>query len=81
MFFFRKKIKFPSGQQKTVEAAETWRVSWYSRYGEYFGNTREEVEVFFSEKDAKDFADSLRNAFKLLRHKSLTTVTVKKNNY
>lgn len=77
--FLKKKINIPTGEEKTIEAAETWRVSWKSRYGRYADDTKSEAEFFFSEKDANDFANRLRDAFKLIRHSSGNTVSVEKN--
>jgi hypothetical protein len=78
MYLF-KKIFAPSGAQMELAAFENWTVRWHSRYGQYAGDTREEVEVFLNEEDANTFADSLRAAYKLLRHTSGTNVTVKKS--
>lgn len=77
--FLKKKVNIPTAEEKTIEAAETWRVSWIGRYGRFAHDTRLESEFFFSEEDANDFANSLRNAFKLIRHSSEDTVSVEKN--
>jgi hypothetical protein len=77
--FLKKKVNIPTGEEKTIEAAETWRVSWMSRHDRYAHDTRLESEFFFSEEDANNFANSLRNAFKLIRHSSGNTVSIEKN--
>jgi hypothetical protein len=76
---FVKKVTAPqSSAVKTVDAVQLWTVRWLSRYNEYAGSVREEVEAFTSEQDARDFKLALENAFKLLKHTSGTTVTITK---
>lgn len=75
MFFKSKKIDVPiSNETKQVDAVEFWQVQWYSRYGNFHGDIEQENEVFTNEQAAKDFAESIRNAFKLLRFTSGTKV-------
>lgn len=78
MFNFKKLI-MPTGDQKEVDAVQTWRVEWTSRYGEYSHNTKEEVEIFTDKAVAEEFGEQLRAAFKFLRHTSNTKVIVKEN--
>lgn len=79
MNVIQKLLSIPTGQ-KTVEATELHEVRWTSRYGEYSNSTQPEAEVFTSKEGAEEFAAALRNAFKLIRHTSGTTVEVKKRN-
>jgi hypothetical protein len=65
-----------SNRTKRVETVQLYEVRWMARYDEYFGNTRPEVEGFLSEAAAEEFARSLRNAFKLIRHSSGTRVEI-----
>lgn len=74
MNFFRKKIPIPSGEKVELEGAELWEVRWHALDGRsQFGNLTmvdaiPHVEVFFSEEDAKLYAQSLTEALLLLRH-------------
>ena len=67
-----------SNATKNVQAVQMWEVRWTSRYGEFYGNTRPELECFVSLDEAEAFAQSLRNAFALIRHSSATTIWLKK---
>ena len=79
MTWFTKKVEVPlTNATKLVDAIQLWEVRWYSRYGEWNGNISPELEAFPTEADALTFADSLRNAFKLIRHTSGTRVTVER---
>ena len=75
---FTKKLRKLLNDGKEVDAVQLWEVRWESRHGEYHGDTRPEIEVFHDEQLAKDFYDALKNAFKLVRHKSGTNVTITK---
>lgn len=71
---------FKKGHTTLTSDIETWVVRWNKRYGS-FSNDYEEVAQFFTKKEeAKDFADSLRCANKLLGHTSghLTTIKCEK---
>jgi hypothetical protein len=59
-----------------LEAIELWEVRWRSRHGEFSGDVRPEMATFTSEKDARVFADSLRAAFRLVRHIGANNVSV-----
>ena len=73
-----KKITVPTSTElKQLEAVQLWEVRWYSRYGEYFANTRPEVEAFTTKELADEFALALKQAFKLIRHTYGNIVTVK----
>ena len=76
--WFKELVVPASNATKTITVAQTWEVRWESRHGRYSGDTRPEIEVFLSEKEADDFAVSLRNSFKLVRHSSGTAVKVEK---
>lgn len=77
-FNFRKKDIPASNKMKQVDVYEMWEVRWESRDGDFHFNVKPEIETFPSEQDAKDFAQALRNAFKLIKHTSGTDVYVKK---
>lgn len=72
-----KKLTVPfTNQTKEVDAVQLWEVRWTSRHGEYSSDVRPEMEGFTSPEEAHEFSDALRNAFKLIRHTSRTTITV-----
>lgn len=68
-----------SNEIREIEVAQLWEVRWTSRNGEYSSDTRPEMEAFPTQEAAGDFAESLRNAFALVRHTSGTRVTVSKS--
>lgn len=78
-FFQRKQIQIPSGSTQQIEAVRSWSVRWKSRYTEFSDGFKDETEVFVDEELANNFADSLRQAFKLLRYKNGTEVKVEEN--
>ena len=72
-----KKLTVPfTNWTRQVEAVQLWEVRWRSRHGQYCSDTQPEVEVFTSPEDAHAFADSLRNAFRLIRHSDGDTITI-----
>jgi hypothetical protein len=74
---FRKKLVVPqTNETKTIDAVQLWTVRWYSRYSEYSGGLRKEMEAFTSETEAQEFKLALENAFKLLKHTSGDEVTL-----
>ena len=72
------KMFFRDKQQVSVDVYEAWGVRWQSRHGGFSGDTKPEMRVFTSEKDAEEFADALRDAFRLIKHTSGTCVSVSK---
>jgi hypothetical protein len=74
-----KKLFIPGGQLTELKSYESWVVRWESRWGDGMFCTQPEAEVFTTEEDAKKFAESLRSAFKLIRHTDGTEVKVTKN--
>lgn len=77
--FWTKKITVPtSNETKEVDAIQLWEVRWTSRYGSYSRDTQAEMEAFPSQNQAEEFAQALRNAFKLIKHTSENNVTVTK---
>jgi hypothetical protein len=45
-----------------------WEVRWESRHGHYSGNVRSEVAAFTTRATAEAFAQTLRDAHKILRN-------------
>lgn len=77
--FNKKTIEVPTTQSEILEAAESWIVRWESRCGQFSYDWRKECEVFLSKEDANRFAESLRNAFNLLKFTYGIEVVVEKN--
>lgn len=75
---FKKLIVPKSNDTKEVEAVQLWKVSWLSRYDKWDVHGHPEMEAFTSEEEAEQFAESLRNAFKLIRHPGADKVKVTK---
>lgn len=70
MFSFKKLTVPEKNTTKEVEVVQTWRVDWLGRNGSFSGDTQKETEIFTNEQEAKDFEQSLINAFKLIRNTS-----------
>ena len=74
---FRTRLVPESNKLREVEVVDTWAVRWTSRYGSFHSNTQPEIEVFASRELAEEFSESIKLAFRLLRHKGEgTSVTV-----
>ncbi len=67
-------------KQREVEGAEVWSVSWRTTepygYGCHYGETV--FKAFLLEQDAKDFAQSLRDAHNLLQNTSDIRIQITK---
>jgi hypothetical protein len=66
-----------SNEVREIEVAQLWEVRWTSRDGSYSGETQPEMEGFPSRQAAEEFAESLRNAFALIRTTAENKVTVR----
>ena len=75
----KKVATLADSEDTTIEGVQLWLVRWTSRYDSWHADTQKEVEAFASKETANRFATDLRNAFKLIRHTSRTTVTVEKS--
>jgi hypothetical protein len=71
-----KKVVIPSGEQSELLAYESWSVRWNSRSGECFHETRPESEVFTSKEDAYEFAEAIKDAFRLLKYSGSKVIDV-----
>ena len=79
MSWFAKKLTVPENNDtKEIEAIQLWEVRWCSRNGEYHGCTKQELEAFPTNQEAIEFAEALRNAFRLIRHTSGNRVEVER---
>lgn len=79
MKLFKKKEAVITGYEKEiVEGAEVWMVSWDARYGEYSGNYRRVAKAFLDEKSARDFAESLMAAKRLLQYTENIGIKIEK---
>lgn len=69
---------FKKETKQLNSGVDTWVVEWTRRYGKFSDDTEQCFQAFTDEDEAKEFADSLRRAHKLIGNTSGTTVTVKK---
>jgi hypothetical protein len=77
MKWFTKVINAPAGVTVELEGIRTWTVRWESKRGNYpYTTKRPEVQMFTNKEDANHFAQSLRDAFKLIRHTAEADVVV-----
>lgn len=53
-----------------LDGIETWMVQWTSRQGQFSADVRSVCQAFTSKQDAKEFAESLRAAFRLVKNSS-----------
>jgi len=72
------KMFFRDRTEISVNVAEAWEVRWFSRYGQYYGDIRPEIRIFVTKHEANEFADALRDAYRLIRHSSGVGVSVVK---
>lgn len=79
MWIFKKKAVPETNDTKEVDAVKLWIVEWRSRHGAFSGDLRNEYEAFPHKEDAEHFAQSLRAAFKLIKHTSNTSVNVRES--
>lgn len=79
--FKRKTVAVPTGETKTCEAADLWEVRWEGRNGPFSHDTFPTVEVFFTEESAKEFAERLRDAYKLLKITGVCHIEISKSKY
>lgn len=63
---------------KNVQGAEIYTVSWMSRFGNYYADTKRVYKAFLAKEDAEEFAQSLRNAHKLLQNTNSIDITITK---
>ena len=75
-----KKLFIPTSEKQELQVYKTWAVRWTSRYDDYSGSTRCEMELFTTLESAEEFAHQLKDAFALIKHTSGDVVTVKENN-
>lgn len=61
---------FKKGHTTLTSDLETWVVRWNQRHGKYSNDYKEVAQFFSNKEEAKDFADSLKRANKLLGHSS-----------
>lgn len=73
---------FKKGHKTLTSDVETWVVRWNKRHGSYSNDYKEVAQFFANKEEAKEFADSLYRATKLLGHTAshLTWVKCEKVN-
>lgn len=68
---------FKLSKVKDAEGAKVWMVSWDARYGTYMDDKERVAKAFLNYEDAKAFADSLKEAKKLLQYTESINITIK----
>lgn len=63
---------------KDVQGAEIYTVSWLSRFGCYYTDTKRVYKAFLTKEDAEEFAQNLRAAHKLLQNTNSIQITITK---
>lgn len=76
--FFKKKNKIAQIETKEVDGVEVWMVSWESRHGDGYYDTRRCAKAFLTEADAKDFEKSLEEAQQILQNTNSIKITIVK---
>ena len=65
---------------ENFENMAKWEVRWKSRHGEYSGNVQSEVAAFTNRATAEAFAQTLRDAHKILRNTNHIGIKIEKAN-
>ena len=65
---------------KEVKGCEVWLVMWKGRYGSYNQQCEQKAKAFLNEESAKIFAESLKEAQKLLQYTEDLCITIVKQN-
>lgn len=63
---------------KEVEGAEIYLVSWTARFGAYSYDVKRVAKAFFNYDDAKQFAESLEDAQRLLQNTTNLNINIEK---
>lgn len=63
---------------KEVEGAHVWVISWDGRTGDYSGDIKRVAKAFLVEEDAKEFAESLKQAQNLLQNTNNLRIKIEK---
>lgn len=75
----KKLLRPKNNKTKETDSIQLWYVRWTSRYGNFFNETESVMEAFTSKEDAEEFAESLKQAFKLIQNTCDDKVTITKN--
>jgi hypothetical protein len=79
MNFFSKLLTVPSSNStKQIDVVQMWEVRWCAMKHNLDFDGHSELECFPTEVGAEEFATALRNAFKLIRMRTMDKVTVTK---
>lgn len=70
---------FEVKETREVECAKAWMVSWDARYGSYSGDWKRVSKAFLNQDDAEAFAQSLKDAQKLLQIKESLRIVVEEH--
>ena len=77
-FLKKKETVIDSYNTREVDGATIWMVSWDARNGEYSDDKKRAAKAFFNENDAVNFAQSLKDAQKLLQYKENICIRIEK---
>jgi len=80
MIFFKKKAVPETNNTKEIVVFDSYRVNWVSaRKLSSLADLQDESEFFLTKEQAEEFAESLRNARKILKDRGFSIITVEKN--
>ena len=63
---------------KDVDGAHVWVVSWNARTGDYSSDIKRVAKAFLLEDDAKQFAETLKQAQELLQNTNSLYIEIEK---
>ena len=69
---------FSVKKEKEVDGAHVWMVSWNSRTGNYSSDIKRVAKAFLFEEDAKQYAESLKQAHALLQNTNDLKINIEK---
>ena len=76
MNLFKRKINIPNETKEQIDTVDMWVVSWWSRYGQYYGDVKRSFQSFFTYEDACKLKRSLEDANRLIGNTSDTQVNI-----
>ena len=69
---------FKVEKDKDVDGAHVWVVSWNARTGDYSSDIKRVAKAFLLEDDAKQFAETLKQAQELLQNTNRLYIEIEK---
>lgn len=68
---------FKKGYKTLTSDTEVWVVRWNKRYGKFYDDYKETAQFFTNKEEAKEFADALKRANRLLGHTAFHLTEIK----